>query len=180
MLPAMTTTDTRQGTVEVVQIGAVVRDLQAAMSAYYDTLGWGPWSIYELTPPIHHDTAVRGEPVAYSMKIAIAKVGGVDFELIEPLEGPSPYREFLDEHGEGLHHVLIRQVDEDGNELEVDPADYGFAPLMSGLTGETASYAYLDSEHRLGIILETYRAGSAPGHEPDEIYPPRADHTSEG
>ena len=29
------------------------------------------------------------------------------FELLQPLEGPSIYREWLDEHGEGLHHVAV-------------------------------------------------------------------------
>lgn len=32
-----------------------------------DLLGWGPWRIYDLREPLHHDTSVRGEPVRYSM-----------------------------------------------------------------------------------------------------------------
>ena len=31
--------------------------------------------------------------------------GPIVFELIQPLDGPSIYKEWLDEHGEGLHHV---------------------------------------------------------------------------
>ena len=31
--------------------------------------------------------------------------GPVVFELLQPLEGPSIYKEWLEERGEGLHHV---------------------------------------------------------------------------
>ena len=34
-------------------------------------------------------------------------VGDMGFELLQPLEGPSIYREWLDEHGEGLHHFAV-------------------------------------------------------------------------
>ena len=40
-------------------------------------------------------------------------VGDMGFELLQPLEGPSIYRDWLDEHGEGLHHVAVMLHDFD-------------------------------------------------------------------
>jgi methylmalonyl-CoA/ethylmalonyl-CoA epimerase len=47
----------------------------------------------------------RGREQPYSMKLALAQLGETMYELIEPLDGPNTYQEFLDTHGEGLHHL---------------------------------------------------------------------------
>ena len=38
-------------------------------------------------------------------KIAGFSVNGVRFEFIEPLDGESPWKDFLEEKGEGVHHI---------------------------------------------------------------------------
>jgi methylmalonyl-CoA/ethylmalonyl-CoA epimerase len=97
--------------VVVKQIAIVVRDLDATMREYHRAFAWGPWRIYDFRHLPHHDTHVRGKVVAYSMRTAVTRVGGVDLELVEPLEGPSQYQEFLDQKGEGLHHIMCQDSD---------------------------------------------------------------------
>jgi len=41
------------------------------------------------------------------MRVAFAKIGDVEWELIQPLDDKSIYAEFLEKHGEGLHHVAF-------------------------------------------------------------------------
>ena len=41
------------------------------------------------------------------MKLSVARTGNTMWELIEPVDGPSIYQEFLDERGEGLHHLIV-------------------------------------------------------------------------
>ena len=48
---------------------------------------------------------LRGKLVEHSFIAAIASVGDVELELIQPLCGESLYAEHLAQHGEGLHHV---------------------------------------------------------------------------
>ena len=87
------------------------------MEQYTKLLGWGPWNVYRHEPPRLHDTVVRGEQVDYTMLGAETHVGDMGFELLQPLEGPSIYREWLDEHGEGLHHVAVMLHDFDESTL---------------------------------------------------------------
>ena len=35
------------------------------------------------------------------------KMGSLEIELIQPLEGQSPHKEFLDSKGEGIHHIAF-------------------------------------------------------------------------
>src|SRR6266540_7533130 len=91
----------------ITQIAIVVKDLRKTMEAYYRLMGWEPWSIYEHKPPILHGQTLRGKKVSYSMLGAEVHCNPVDFEILQPLEGPSIYKEFLEEKGEGLHHVSV-------------------------------------------------------------------------
>ncbi len=144
------------GTAVVTQVAVVVRDLEAAMRAYHRTFGWGPWRIYDLREPLHHDTSVRGEPVRYSMRTAVTRVGGLDFELVEPLEGPSPYKEFLEEKGERLHHIMCQAADGQDFDVAARLAECGLPELMSGAVGDEATYAYHDGTgDDLKVIVET-------------------------
>jgi hypothetical protein len=72
-------------------------------------------------------------------------VGDVQLELVQPVEGPSIYRDWLDRHGEGLHHLnfLVDDVDETARTL----ARQGFPSLQSGRFGPTeqkGAYNYID------------------------------------
>ena len=98
---------------QVLQVCVVVRDLQKAMERYWNVLGIGPWRIHTYHPPRLTDTTLRGKSQPYPMRLALAEVGLVQWELIQPLEGPSIYKEFLEEKGEGLHHVAFAVDDYD-------------------------------------------------------------------
>ena len=87
------------------QICIVTRDLDACVRNYADRMGIGPWWVQEYAPPVLTDRHYRGGPGQFSMRLALAWTGDLNWEIIEPLEGPSIYHEFLEEHGEGLQHV---------------------------------------------------------------------------
>ena len=57
--------------------------------------------MFEHHPPIHHNTQLRGETVHYALKGAEVMVGSLNFELLEPLEGPSLWEEFIAGRGGG-------------------------------------------------------------------------------
>ncbi len=138
----------------VIQVCVVVRDLEQSMENYQHLIGMGPWQVFSVKPPALSGT-LRGKPEAYGMKVALAKVGAIQWELIEPLDGPSIYREFLEQKGEGLHHVKFAVDDHDKS--IADFAGHGIGVLMGGTIGDRG-YSYMDTESALGFILEvTYR-----------------------
>ena len=53
----------------------------------------------QLAPPFLTKTALRGSEQPYSMKLALTQIGPVQWELVQPLERPSIYEEFLVEKG---------------------------------------------------------------------------------
>jgi 4-hydroxyphenylpyruvate dioxygenase-like putative hemolysin len=152
---------------EVSQVAVVVKNLQKAMEKYWRILGIGPWYIYTFAPPALREPMIRGKPINYSMKLAIALIGSMQLELIEPLEGPSIYKEFLAEKGEGLHH--IQSQTENMNDVLKTFKEIGITVLMSGKIG-TAEFYYMDTEPMLGIIYEVVSgAGALPF---EATYPP--------
>ena len=37
--------------------------------------------------------------------IAATFIGGIEFEIIQPIHGVNPYSKFLEERGPGIHHI---------------------------------------------------------------------------
>ena len=116
------------------QICIVTRDLDACVRNYADRMGIGPWWVQEYAPPVLTDRHYRGGPGQFSMRLALAWTGDLNWEIIEPLEGPSIYHEFLEEHGEGLQHVgfLLQDTGLDWDACVADMEARGFARVMSG------------------------------------------------
>ena len=77
------------------------------------------------------------------------------YELIESIEGPNCYQDYLERFGEGFHHFGYGVPDID-TEIE-RMAALGYRLLQSGrgfgVDGDGA-YAYFDTAGRTGCILE--------------------------
>lgn len=153
------------------QVGLVVRDLRAAMDRYGALLGIGPWTVKSFEPPALTDTTYRGRRVEYSMRLAIARPGDVDVELIEPVSGPSIYEDHLAEAGPGLHHVACFGWDRDEALRVVRGFESaGFGVVQRG-TYRGSDFWYIDTTDALdGLLFETVARGGAPA-EPDAVYP---------
>ena len=158
---------------QITQVGLVVRDLQATMEAYHRALGWGPWYVYEHKPPALHDLRLHGEPVEFSMLGAETQVGPIAFELLQPLEGPSLYKEWLEERGEGLHHVACMVHSKEGaRTMQEHFAGLGVETLTSGRLGDDLEFYYFDSQPLLKMIVETGSGHSKELVKPLRVYPP--------
>ena len=156
----------------ISQIAVVVRDIDDALEKYTRVLGWGPWNVYEHKPPSLHGTYLHEEPTEYTMIGAEAHVGPIVVELLQPVEGPSIYKEWLEEHGEGLHHIAVmRPTPEESEETRQHFADAGAPVLMEGRLGDSIHFYYLDTEPLLKVIFES-GTGHAVDLNPVRVYPP--------
>jgi len=90
--------------------------------------------------------------------------------LIEPLEGPSVYKEFLAKKGEGLHHLGFLVDDVSGALAAFKKM--GIDVLMSGKWRDVSEFYYMDTEAVLGIIYEIIRR-KGPRPPPEAVYPPK-------
>jgi len=89
-------------------VSVVVRDIEKAVE-FYQSLGIGPFPplIGPSGPTPLTGKTVRGKPADYQIDLRHAEggVGQLQFEVIQPLEGETPVKEFLEKRGEGIHHI---------------------------------------------------------------------------
>ena len=115
------------------QIAIAVKDLEKVAANFWKILGIGPWAIYNWGEPLVYDRKYHGKPARVREKVAVVQVGGVQLELVQAVEGPSVYRDWIEEHGEGLHHMNF--LVEDVEETERNLAEEGFRCIQSGRFG---------------------------------------------
>jgi catechol 2,3-dioxygenase-like lactoylglutathione lyase family enzyme len=157
---------------KIDQVCVVTPDLRRSMESYRASLGIEPWRILTFGSETVRELNYRGKPATYRMLVALAQLGGLQYELIQPLQGPSIYHEFLERNGgAGLHHfgVWIPSLAEG---LAAARAA-GFAEIQggrgTGLDGD-GGFAYLDTEETLGAIFELIELPKRRKATP-EVYP---------
>lgn len=143
------------GTRKVTQIGFVVEDIEATKKKFAAFLG--------VDVPPHFDggryevtgTTVEGEPAPEAnCLMAFFDIGeGIQLELIQPNEVRSAWRDYLNEHGEGFHHIAFHVE-------AMDPAvkrceDWGMTELQRGKYGSgDGEYVYMDARADLKCLIE--------------------------
>jgi hypothetical protein len=153
---------------ETLQIAVVVRDLEAAMETYVSDYGIGPWDIYEFNPDNVHDLRENGEPVERSWRLAVAQVGQVQWELVQPLDDESVYARFLETNGPGVHHIGVGVRDYQGTLGHL--AERGHDVLLGG-EYKGISFSYLSTDRDLGVITEIFSGAPGADQKPDAVYP---------
>jgi len=151
-----------------MQVSIVVRDLDAAMRTYVEDYGIGPWDVYEFNPGNVSGMHEGGTPVERSWQLALANVGGVQWELVEPLDGDSVYARFLAEHGPGVHHVGVGVRDYDAT---IDELGARGQEVLLGGTYNGVTFAYLSTDRDLGVVTEIFDGSPGEGQAPDRTYP---------
>lgn len=136
------------------QIALLVEDIDKAAQTYGSLFGIERWSHYYYDADFVPVREYRGKAGTYSMKLAF---GGENpqVELIQAVDGPSIYHDFLESHGYGLHHIGVL-VDDLNHELR-SMSEAGFEPIQRGegygVDGDGA-FAYFDTGNELGVIIE--------------------------
>jgi len=135
----------------IVQIGLVVRQIEASVQAWAALLGIPPPPIIVTDAVEQAHTEYRGGPTPARAKLAFFHLGPVTLELIEPLGEPSTWHDQLATHGPSLHHLAF-EVRGMSDRLAALAA-HGL-PLLQRGDYEGGRYAYLDGSDRFGAIVE--------------------------
>jgi len=135
------------------QIAFIVRDLERAVRQFEARLSAGPWRGW-LFGPQGEGREYHGVPAEWTLRLALNN-RSPQYELIEPVKGPSIHADWLAERGEGFHHVayVVDSVAAVSAEMEATghPA---IARIHSfGVAGDGAA-AYYDTADALGFLVE--------------------------
>ncbi len=90
------------------QIGIIVKDIEKAVRTYSNLLALPVPKIMVSESQEKAHTTFRGAPTDARAKMAFFDLGQVTIELIEPTGGPSTWREFLENKGDGYHHIAFK------------------------------------------------------------------------
>lgn len=123
----------------LTQVGVVVKDVEKAVKRL-GALGIGPFEKMALPP--EREEYFREKRMYAEFDIRGTRMGNVQLELIQPLEGDSPHKEFLETKGEGIQHVMY-QVD-NLEETVKELTDKGVEVLLRAKFPGGRGVAYVD------------------------------------
>lgn len=148
----------------LVQIGIVVADLDRTTRLLESLFGIGPFRSVKWPDRPESRYYYRDVAEDISLRQAFVQLGNVEMELIQPVEGErNAYKQFLDQSGGGIHHILFEVSDIDPVLQEL--AKSGVTVLQSG-TGirPGTRWALLDTQELLGFLVELrHRPGESDG-----------------
>ncbi len=139
------------GTLQVVQVGIIVRDIEAKARAWSDILGLPLPNILIVDDWDKTQAQYNGARTDARAKLAFFKMGNLDVELIEPMGEPSTWNDQLVQHGDSLHHIAFRIQ---GMQEKTAYLNANGLPLLQRGEYVGGRYAYFDGIAQLGTVLE--------------------------
>ena len=135
---------------QVHHLCIVVPDIDAAQ-AFYESVGITGWREY---PPLvdYTDLDVPDDEAFFGMKYRYTDAPGLQLQLCEPDDGPSPQRKFLDRTGGGVFHIgfVVDNVDEATEQVHA----LGMPTWMSGRRPDRTGFTYFKTPEIAGVTLE--------------------------
>ena len=134
------------------QINIVVRDIELAAKKWAELLGIETPEIRINNLEGNENYTYRGEPITCDLKVCDIPMNGFVIELHQPIGGPSSFQEFIEKHGNGVHHLgfevgalrddVIEDMKKDGYDVN---RTLGIYP--------GSSWTIVDAEDTLGVNL---------------------------
>jgi len=135
----------------MVQVGIIVADIESSAKIWAEFLGVevpgiSVTSSHELNPTQYMSKSTEAEA-----KLAFINLGNITIELIEPVGKPSTWADFLENEGEGIHHIAFDIEDMDTRVAEFK--EFGIPMIQHG-GWDTGEYGYMDGMKKMGVIIE--------------------------
>ncbi len=135
---------------ELHHVGMVVRDRDATIRSYRESMGIT--TFFTLDFPMPH-ALVHGRPTPFELRVGLAWLGNTLLELLQPLDRVSPHFHFLEERGEGLHHLgfLVPNVNDSMAKMQEKGLRLLLESTDSTLDSKTV---YLEGTGLGGVVVE--------------------------
>ena len=125
---------------KIDHIGVATRDLAKTIAMYKD--------VFELTPVFEEEVTEQ------KVKVAGFKVGESTIEFLEPTSGNSPIAKFLENKGEGLHHMAIKVNNVEEMLAKLKEKDVRLIDETPRIGAEGKLIAFVHPKSMNGILLE--------------------------
>ncbi len=132
-------------------VSLVVRDADKAI-AHYESLGMGPFKQVSVKDTITYRGKLlpRGH---FKRREILGQMGAIKLQLVQPGPEDSPWKEFLDAKGEGVHHLCF--IVDDIAKEEAYFADKGIDIVLSARFDDGGGACYVDvGKETGGVLLE--------------------------
>ncbi len=124
----------------IEHIGIAVNSLEEAIPYYENVLGLKCYAIEEVTDQ--------------KVKTAFFQVGGTKIELLESTDPEGPIGKFLENKGQGIHHIAFA-VDNTGEALKaVEAKGVRLIDKTSRKGAEGLNIGFLHPKSTLGVLTE--------------------------
>lgn len=142
------------GGTRVVQIGIIVRDVEKSAKRYAEFFGVEVPKIIISETEDKAETRYYGKATMARVRQAFFNFDNISIELLEPVGGPSTWKDFLGSKGEGLHHIAFEVKDMDDKIAQMKDRGISLSQQGGWTGGSGGRYAYFESEKKLAMILE--------------------------
>lgn len=142
------------GEKKLVQICVIVEDIDRAAALYREIFGFEIPSEYQYTQPYAHTLShYIGKPSDVPARFVSFMMGGVSFELLQPLGDDNVWMDYWKARGQGIHHVTFNVPRTAAAAASF--VDHGYTMTQYGLfTGRRGMYSYMDTEKDMGVTFE--------------------------
>jgi len=137
----------------IAHVGVVVRDPAAVGKMYGQVFGVSVKEPADFPGKIDFPSDFRGDRNAHP-RYTFANLSDVGIEILTPVGGASPWREYLEKYGDGLHHICFSV--KDINKAIAHLTSLGGTLELGGSPGVT--YAYVNFRQQLGFTIELTQA----------------------
>jgi len=139
----------------VAQMAFVVNNLEEVKSGFSNLFGFTPVPpTCGLGNPEVARTEFRGKlSPEIECKIVYFDFENIQIELMQPNENPSTWREWLEQRGEGLHHISFLVHDMDARIKDCEKK--GMTMVQRGEYADASGcYAYLEAPGTVNFLIE--------------------------
>jgi methylmalonyl-CoA/ethylmalonyl-CoA epimerase len=140
---------------KIVEVCFVTEDHLRTMEGLV-RLGIGPFRVYTFNSDSVTEQTYHGDPSPFGLTVCFATNNDLTFEIMQPVTGASVIRDFLDAHGEGIHHIAFDCEGMPWDQRIKLFTDRGFAPTQSGRWLDQNSFSFFDTEAATTTCFETY------------------------
>ncbi len=120
-------------------VAVAVKNLDSAVSTFENLFGLTPSKIEEVPDQ--------------GVKAAMIHIGDTELEFIEPVDPESGVAKFIENKGEGIHHICI-EVDDTDEELARLEAEGAKLIDKQGRKGLAGKIAFIHPKSVNGILIE--------------------------
>jgi catechol 2,3-dioxygenase-like lactoylglutathione lyase family enzyme len=154
----------------VTHIGVIVKDPATVAKVYSQVFGLPIKEPANMPGKIEYPKSYSGDRNAIP-RYTFASLSDVGIEILTPVGGASPWREYLDKYGDGLHHICIAVKDIPAAVAHL--VALGGKQELGGMPG--VGYAYVNFRDQLGFTIELSQLPATP---PAPSTPPAQDATA--